>query len=80
MAAYFPTPMYTSSEKKIYLSASSFCLYRSSEKKSIKERVMADVLNGILKLPVFVSTGDMMDDDSFTSMNLNFHKSITKRF
>ena len=41
---------------------------------------MADVLNGILKLPVFVSTGGMMNDDSFTSMNLNFHKSITKRF
>ena len=50
------------------------------KKKSIKERVMADVLNGILKLPVFVSTGDMMDDDSYTSINLNFHKSITKRF
>ena len=50
------------------------------KKKSIKERVMADFLNGILKLPVFVSTGDMMDDDSYTSMNLNFHKSITKRF
>ena len=80
MAAYFPTPMYTSLEKKIYPLCILFLPAPLFGKKSIKERVMADVLNGILKLPVFVSTGDMMDDDSFASMNLNFHKSITKRF
>lgn len=35
-----------------------------TEKISLEERVMDGVLNEILKLPVFVLTGNMMDNDS----------------
>ena len=72
--------MYSSSEKKVYLLCIFFLPALLFGKKSLKERVMADVLKGILKLPVFVSTGDMMDGDSFASMSLNFINQLRSDF